>query len=154
MWVLSDATNENVKRFQVYTGRDDRNDHSIGICSRVVLDLMQGFESSGLQLFTNNYYTSPILFNHLCNRGINACGTVRMNRLNFPKVLLTKATVNNRGFYDYRANGSLLAAVWVDKRSVYFVSTFHSVETSQQPLCKKVQNGWHPRKCFMSSSPP
>ena len=119
VWVLADATNRYVKWFQVCTGRDDRNEYSIRLCSRVVLDLMRGFESSGLQLFTDNNYTSPILFNHLYNRGINACGTVRMNRLNFPMVLLTKATVNICGFYDYRANGSLLAAVWVDKRSIH-----------------------------------
>ena len=43
---------------------------------------------------------------------------------------LTKATVHNRGYYDFRSNGPLLAAVWVDKRSIYFLSTMHIAEAS------------------------
>ena len=31
----------------------------------------------------------------------------------------------NRGLYNYRSNGELLAAVWVDKRANYFLSTIH-----------------------------
>ena len=62
-----------------------------------------------------------------------------VNRKQFPKELITKATVNNR-FYDYRSSGPLLASVWVDKRSIYFVSTFHSAEapsSAQQPFVKR-----------------
>ena len=65
---------------------------------------------------------------------------MRVNRKKFPKELITKATVNNRGFYDYRSSGPLLVSVWVDKRSIYFVSTFHSAETpssAQQPFVKR-----------------
>ena len=46
-----------------------------------------------------------------------------MNRRGFPKDLIKKP--ENRGFYDYRSNGPLLAAVWYDRRFVYFVSTLH-----------------------------
>ena len=38
-----------------------------------------------------------------------------------------------RGFYDYRSNGPLLAVVWMDKRYIYFLSTLHSAETSGNP---------------------
>ena len=80
-----------------------------------------------------------VLFCTISNRGINACGTVCVNRKQFPKELITIATVNNR-FYDYRSSGPLLASVWVDKRSIYFVSTFHSAEapsSAQQPFVKR-----------------
>lgn len=128
VWVLADATNGYVKRIQVYTGKGD-GDNGVGLCSRVVLELVNGLETSGLQLYTDNYYTSPVLFQHLYNNGMNACGTARANRLFFPQELIIAATKTNRGFSDFRSNGPLLAAVWVDKRAIYFVSTFHPAES-------------------------
>ena len=49
----------------------------VRLCTRVVLDLMSGLEGSGLDLYTDNYYTSPTLFLYLFNQGINVCGMVR-----------------------------------------------------------------------------
>ena len=89
---------------------------------------MDWLENTGLHLYTDNFYTSPSLFHHLYNRGIYACGTASSNRKYFPSDLVTRATASNRGHYDYRSNGSLLAAVWVDKRTIYFVSTIHPAE--------------------------
>ena len=56
------------------------------------LHLMKGFEDSVSHLYTDNIYTFHALYNHLYNRGINACGKVRSNRSNFPNELVTKAT--------------------------------------------------------------
>ena len=42
--------------------KDKPRDCSVGLCSRVVLDLMAGIENSGFELYTDNYYTSPELF--------------------------------------------------------------------------------------------
>lgn len=129
VFVLADATNGYVKTIQIYTGKSlDSTSSDIGLCTKVVLDLMSGLEHTGLHLYTDNYYTSPNLYLTLYNNGINACGTARVNRRAFPKELTTKATKNNRGHYDYRSNGPLLASVWVDKRSIYFVSTIHPAE--------------------------
>ena len=89
VFVLADATNGYIRTFQIYTGKSlEDGNSSVGLCSKVVLDLMSGLEGSGLHLYTDNYYTSPSL---------NACGTARPNRIGFPKELLTKATNNNRG---------------------------------------------------------
>ena len=71
------------------------------------------------------------------NKGINACGTCRPNRAKFPPELICKATKNNAGHYDYHSNGPLLAAVWIDKRSIYFLSTMHVAESSN--ICPKVK---------------
>ena len=62
------------------------------------------------------------------NRGIHTCGTACSNRKHFPQDLATHATVGNRGLYYYRSIGELLAAVWVDKRAIYFLSTIHPAE--------------------------
>ena len=66
------------------------------LCSRFVLNLMEGLHGSGLHLYTDNFYTSPLLFHHLYNRGINACGTACSNQKHFPQDLVTRATVSNR----------------------------------------------------------
>ena len=72
--MLSDATNGYVYRMQVYTGKGmEINEPEVSLCSRVVLDLMAGLQ--GFDLYTDNYYTSPMLYRELYKRGINACWT-------------------------------------------------------------------------------
>ena len=108
--MLADATNGYIRIFQIYTGKSlEDGNSSVGLCTKVVLDLMSGLEGSGLHLYTDNYYTSPSLY--LYNRGINACGTARPNRIGVPEELLTKATSSNRGFVDFRSNSPLLATI-------------------------------------------
>ena len=136
VFVLADATNSYIRTFQIYTGKSlEDGNSSAGLCTKVVLDLMSGFEGSGLHLYTDNYYTSPSLYLHLYNRGISACGTARPNRIGFPKELLTKATKSNRGFVDFLSNGPLLATIWVDKRNIYFLSTIHVAEPPLGSTC-------------------
>ena len=52
-------------------------DVTTGLCSRVVLDLVEGLKQDGLYLFTDKYYTSPQL---ALKKGINIYGTVLTNR--------------------------------------------------------------------------
>ena len=78
VFVLSDVHNGYVYRLKVYTGKNlDSSVSDVGLCTRVVLELMCGLENYHNELFTNNYYTSPTLYMTLYNRGVNACGTVR-----------------------------------------------------------------------------
>ena len=101
VFVLSDATNDYVDRLQIYTGKQLDTTVDTGLCSRVVLELMSGLEYKGLQLYTDNYYSSPELLLKLYNeRSINSCGTVRTNRKGFPKSILKKKK-EDRGYYDY-----------------------------------------------------
>jgi len=72
VFVLSDATNGYVYSIQIYAGRGMDSDVTTGLCSRVLLDLI---EQDGLHLFTDNYY-----------KGINTCGTVHTNRKGFLKI--------------------------------------------------------------------
>ena len=78
VFVLSDAHNGYVYRLQVNTGKNLEGSVSdVGLCTRVVLELMSGLENYHNELFTDNYYTSPTLYMTLYNRGVNACATVR-----------------------------------------------------------------------------
>ncbi len=76
---------------------------------------MAGLGNRHHKLYVDNYYTSPLLFLTLCLNGTNACGTARTNRKSYPAELayeLSEANKLERGFYDYRSNGPLLACVW------------------------------------------
>ena len=149
VFVLADATNGYVSNLQVYTGKgvDSGGTSNVGLCTRVVLDLMDGLHGSGHELYTDNYYTSPTLFLTLYNLGINACGTVRSNRRFFPKELITQCTRHNRGFYEYRSNGPLLASVWIDKRTIYFVSTLHPAEPAGTVKRRRVDGSQEDVSC-------
>ena len=89
-------------RSQIYTGKNAETCVSAGLCTRVVLDLMSGLEDYGLDLYTDNYYTGPMLFTTLYSKGINACGTVRVNRKGFPK----GSRNMQRGFYEWSSFSS------------------------------------------------
>ena len=81
VFVLSDATNGYIYRIQIYSGKNLDSDVDVGLCSRVLLELMSDLH--GHQLYTDNYYTSPEVFLALYDKGINCCGTVRVNRRDF-----------------------------------------------------------------------
>ncbi len=106
MLVLADAPTGYVKHLQVQTGKGlDSCVSDIGLYTNVVLDLMEGFDNMGVQVFTDNFYTSPILYYRLYkHQGINACGTVHPSRVGFPPELI-KVTELNRGTYQYLSNG-------------------------------------------------
>ena len=141
VFVLADSPTGYVKRLQVYTGKGlDSCVGDVGLCTRVVLDLLVGFDNTGLQLYTDNFYTSPLLYYRLYRKqGINACGTARSNRIGFPKELCIKATESNRGMYQFLSNGPLLACSWIDKRTLYFLSTMHVGERVHNPTVKRRQ---------------
>jgi len=115
VFTLSDATNGYVYRIQVYTGKQlNSGSTSVGLCSRVCLELMSGL-TTGFKLFTDNYYTSPRLYQAFYNKGYNCCGTVRKGRKEFPEdLVIKKGTKVSRGYMEYLSNGPLLAVAWFD----------------------------------------
>ena len=59
--------------------------------------------------------------------------------LAFAKELCIKATGSSRGTYQYLSNGPLLACSWVDKRTLYFISTMHVGKRVHTPTVKRRQ---------------
>ena len=83
--------------FSIYTGKDPSHPvHPHGVSYDVVATLMKDFENKGYTVNTDNYYTSPILYKDLLEKGIYANGTVRKNRKHFPEDLLQEHTLSNR----------------------------------------------------------
>ena len=72
-------------------------------------------------VYTDNYYTSPELYEWLLEREIYACGTCKPGRKCFPKQLAVKyhppASKVERGYYDwFSRDGDLTACLWFDRR--------------------------------------
>lgn len=71
-----------------------------GIDDWIRIQRLTGLEYKVLQLYTDNYYSSPELFLKLYhNIGINSCGTVQTNMKGFPKSMVKKK--EGRSYYNY-----------------------------------------------------
>jgi len=103
-------------------------------------------------IFMDNLYTSPTLLAALLKRKTFACGTVRNNKVGFPKALsqLTSKKAKERGLEmpergDMKArrrnipgtDGSLLAIHFTDKKQVMLLSSIHTAKTVKVKLSRR-----------------
>ena len=124
---MADATNGYILEQQIYTGKTlEQTNPEVGLGTRVVLDLTQGYDHKGHIVVTDNFYTSPILAQKLQNRGIECLGKVKGNTRGFPKELVfPQKPKPARGSGSWRNCGKILAVSWFDNKAVYFLSTVH-----------------------------
>ncbi|CAF4514381.1 unnamed protein product, partial [Rotaria sp. Silwood2] len=85
------------------------------------MTLMQPYLQKGHNLFIDNWYTSPSLFELLHANSTGACSTVRRNRTGMPNFM----NKLERGEHDYQHTDILLSERWFDKREVTILSTIH-----------------------------
>jgi hypothetical protein len=90
-----------------------------------VLELVHKVEGVDHKIHMDNYFTSPKLFNDLHSRKINACGTVRHNRMAMPFHFSPKQLNIKKKDIVSRVKGTLRAVCWKDKREVYVLSNMH-----------------------------
>ena len=84
-------------------------------------------------LYTDRFYTSVALCEHLLGVDTLLCGTAQTHRKKFPKDLVRKEM--DRGSSDMRFNGKCAATVWCDKRPIYLVTSTH-VDAPQQTVMR------------------
>ena len=127
LWVLSESKTGYVYHFQVYKGKENGQAEK-HLAPRIVRDLVVDFNNTGHHVYMDNNYSDPHLFRELFQRGIYACGTIRSNRVGFPKslvVITREESTLDRGHYRWLAFDQLLATLWFNKRPVYLSSTIH-----------------------------
>ncbi|XP_053199873.1 piggyBac transposable element-derived protein 4-like [Scomber japonicus] len=80
----------------------------------------------GYKLFVDNFYTSPALFLDLLDKKVWACGTIREQRIGFPRDrpggLDSKSP---RGTIRWIREGPLVFVQWRDTKNVNICSTIH-----------------------------
>ena len=88
VWCRADAHNGYLCQFEVYTGRSEGVQDSLG--KRVVLGLSQKLEGLRYHLYFDNFFTSVSLLSSLLDKGLYACGTTRQTYKEFPVALRGK----------------------------------------------------------------
>ena len=93
MYVLCDCETGYIVDLCIHTGSDTdgiTKDPPLGLSGSVVDVLMKGYLGKGHILYTDNWYTSPLLARYLHDHNTGAVGTVRSNRTNIPNFEATK----------------------------------------------------------------
>ena len=130
--------------FTVYRGKQGEVRSSNGLAYDVVVDLVKGLENQGYRLFTDNFYSSPILFEYLKANGFEACSTIDIKRLNVPKYLKSLKTelakvCTERGEGRWVWDKSLVYVMWTDTKVVTVASTMHTA-TGNEKVIRKMKD--------------
>ncbi|KAJ8351826.1 hypothetical protein SKAU_G00233020 [Synaphobranchus kaupii] len=128
-FVMCDVVTGYVQDMVIYTGATTSIESIEGleVSGSVVMTLLAPHLGKGHILYVDNWYSSPMLFQHLLHQGTGACGTVRLNRRGMP----TFPKKMKRGEVTFRENGTQLAVKWQDKRDVNFLTTVHPSAMTQ-----------------------
>ena len=139
IWAMSESDTGYLHKFQVYTGKEEGHQEK-GLSYRVVMDLCQHMFGSNLNVYMDNFYTSPELLRALYIRGIMACGTVRSNRKGLPKELLPAKLHLRKHKYKLAQYDDLTYCIWQDTKPVIFLSNFHDPQHVGQVSRRSADN--------------
>lgn len=140
LFVLVDSSNGYIWDFFIYDGKTDGTSGK-GLGYDAVTKLINtSLLGSGYKLFVDNFYTSPTLFLDLMQQKIWACGTIRTNRIGYPKTKDNAlAPTSPRGTIRWLRTGSLLFIQWRDTQDVFLCSTIHTAHSSKT-VSRKVKD--------------
>jgi len=144
-YILCDCKTGYVQDLIVYEGRStitESDISGIGKSGAIVLSLLKPYLGQGHTLYTDNFYSSPALYNFLHDNCTNVCGTVKKRRQGMPKM----EERLKKGEACFRATKNLLVIKWMDKKEVHMISSMHTVnfkavskyggkQSVQKPLC-------------------
>lgn len=98
-----------------------------GFCASVVLHFSDRLTDRGHKLYFDNYFSSYPALEILRDKGINAGGTIRLDRFAHPPLLKeNEMKKKGRGFSDsvVSHDGKVVIVKWQDNKSVHLASNF------------------------------
>ena len=100
------------------------------LMSKVVMDLLEPFWFQGYEVYTDNFYSSPTLFEALLALEIRATGTLRTNRIGVPSAVVAvqralekKEAKRGNGYYVRDSSTNIVYVCWRDVKVVTVLST-------------------------------
>ena len=138
VWMAADSSNGYVLNFSVYLGSEGENRRIHGLGYDVVMNMAHPFLNKNHHLFFDNFFSSPILLDHLLDQQTYACSTVRCTRKDLPPCAKNK--LRRPGETIVRQRSNLLFTKWHDKRDVAFLSTNVSPEEPSR-VVQRTKNG-------------
>lgn len=87
----------------------------------VVRRIIESLQNKHHSVYIDDYFVSVFFMEDLKDLGINACGTIKMDRKHLPNFKETKSMA--RGEYEwYISDNGLSTAMWIDNKAVHMVS--------------------------------
>ena len=132
LWVCADAVTAYCYNLEVYTGKHGGQINKLmGLSARVLIGLTKPIHNFGHIVFTDNFYTSPVLAKYLAGKDTYLCRTARPNRIGYPVDLIkTKTEIRwlPRGASEWWQCEGMVATAWKDKKMVHYLSSAHAPE--------------------------
>ncbi|XP_014829981.1 PREDICTED: piggyBac transposable element-derived protein 4-like isoform X1 [Poecilia mexicana] len=132
LYALADSRTGYTWNFFIYQGKSAivREED---LSTKSVMDLLDfPLLGKGYHLYVDNFYTSPYLFQKLVSNHTAACGTIRQNRVGFPKTTENNLPKNAlRGEMRWMRKDGLLFVRWKDTKELTICSTFHRAFSGQ-----------------------
>ena len=145
LWVLADSSNGYTQDFDVYIGKSAHGETSEeGLGYDVVMKLVKPYLNQGYHLFFDNFYTSHKLVSDLFLHGTPSSGTVRTNRVGFPKSLADVkvwARRKKRGTMRWERDSNVLTVQWIDTKPVSLLTTIDSANEKVEVTRRAKRDG-------------
>lgn len=101
--------------FEIYEGKEEDPSEE-GATYDTVMRMIQQYQDQQLTLYTDSWFTSPILMNALKQKGIRMCGSVRSNRKGLPKIDVNTIKSLSKGEWIQRQKGDMIFCAWKDQK--------------------------------------
>ena len=129
---ICESSSGYIWNFFVYLGKDTQYNPNIPeekpMGSKVVLTLASPLFGKGYCINMDNFFSSPELFDELCEENTDAVGTLRANRKGVPNEIRSKRL--QRGEIKAMYRDKLMVLKWKDKKDIYMISTIHDASTT------------------------
>lgn len=123
VWCLAESRTGYILNFDVYTGKDKSSTRDQQpLASSVVINLLQPYQGLNHSVYMDNFFTSYQLMLDLASMKIYSTGTYRRGRRGFPTDLPTLGPSTQRGHFELRQQGNMVAGIWYDNRAVHLAS--------------------------------
>ena len=125
-YVLSESRTGYMYNLVIYYGKETQLIMRPGLnhTTAVVLTLIDPLKNLGYDLYTDRFYTSPLLAEELLQIRTTLTGTVMSNRKNMPAAV--KKNKQKKGDVATYTNKKMVVMQWTDKRTITSLTTKHN----------------------------